>query len=152
MPKTYELDDDVIERLAELSEPLEDVNAVLRRTLGTSGAPTKPAPRGRRASPGSILAEREYELPILRALLEMGGSGQALEVTDRVGELLDGKLKPRDHEELESGDIRWRNRTAFTRHTLKKRGLLKADSPRGVWELTKKGERAAETGNPRPGG
>jgi len=151
MTKSFELDDDVIKGLAAVAEPLEDVNSVIRRLLQQGnrvGGAEVPSPlkKGGRASPGSILSEREYELPILQELLARGGSGQATEVTDGVGKRLKGKLKPLDYENLDSGDVRWRNRTQFTRHTLKTRGLLEKDSPRGIWELTEAGCKAAETG------
>jgi hypothetical protein len=150
MPKTFELDDDVIQGLAKEAEPLEDVNSVLRRLLGLGGGkgggPLPGRGSGGRASPGSILSEREYELPILQELLALGGSGHAAEVTDGVGRRLEGKLKDRDYENLETGDVRWRNRTQFTRHTLKKRGLIRDNSPRGIWELTDEGREVAEAG------
>jgi Mrr N-terminal domain len=150
MAKNFELEDDVIEALAAAAEPLEDVNSVLRRLLGRTGGRRRvdvsPSEKSGRASPGSILSEREYEIPILRELLERGGSGQAVEVTNGVGERLKGKLKPLDYENLDSGDVRWRNRTQFTRHTLKTRGLIKDRSPRGIWELTDAGRKAAESG------
>ena len=147
------LDDDVFGAIQDRAEPLvDDVNSVLRRILidgdtgapARAGAPRPDAPRGGRAAPGSILSEREYEAPILIELLQRGGRGQATEVTDAVGERLAGKLTELDYRNLDSGDVRWRNRTQFTRLTLRNRGLLRADSPRGVWELTEAGRKAAE--------
>jgi hypothetical protein len=148
MNKSFELEDDVIEGLTEVAEPLEDVNSVIRRLLRTGvrqGGMTVPSSKkGGRASPGSILSEREYELPILEELLAKKGRGHATEITDGVGKRLEGKLTRLDYDFLDSGDVRWRNRTQFTRHTLKTRGLIKADSPRGIWELTDAGRAAAE--------
>jgi len=149
MSKAFELEDDVIEGLAAAAEPLEGINSVLRRLLGLTNDQREGKgsfKKAGRASPGSILSEREYELPILRELLERGGSGQAIEVIDGVGRRLKGKLKPLDYDELDSGDVRWRNRTQFTRHTLKTRGLIKDNSRRGIWELTDAGRAAAESG------
>jgi hypothetical protein len=34
----------------------------------------------------------------------------------------------------------------FTRLTLKDRGLISSDSPRGVWEITDEGRKVAEEG------
>jgi restriction system protein len=39
--------------------------------------------------------------------------------------------------------IRWKNRVMWRRYVLVKQGLLKADSPRGIWELTKEGWEAS---------
>jgi hypothetical protein len=93
---------------------------------------------------GSILPEREYERPILRSLVEMGGSASAKAVTDRVGELLDSRLTLTDRETNRSGEVRWRNRAAFARLRLVERGLLRSDSRRGVWEISPGGREALE--------
>jgi Mrr N-terminal domain len=156
--RRIEVDGEVWEAIKAHAEPLEDdANSVLRRVFGLDGGqgnasprPGSPRPEGpRRAAPGSILSEREYEDPILLELLEREGRGQATEVTDAVGKRLEGKLTKLDYERLDSGDIRWRNRTQFTRHTLKSRGLIKTDSPRGIWELTTEGIKAAKQAKSR---
>jgi hypothetical protein len=144
-----EVDNEVFERIKADAEPFVDTpNSVLRRLLGLDGAgsiQSLPAGKvGRRASPGSILPESEYELPILRELLKQGGSGHATEITDAVGERLAGQLTELDESKLASGDVRWRNRVQFTRLRLKERGLIKAGSSRGIWELTDEGRRIAE--------
>jgi len=41
---------------------------------------------------------------------------------------------------------RWRNTAQWARHSMVKEGLLKADSPRGIWEITDAG-RASIFGN-----
>jgi Mrr N-terminal domain len=157
------IDDDIYEFLQAAAVPLEDdINSVLRRLLGltSSGRPRGAPPRaverpasgkvtrskrgrgkpGRSRVPkGSILQEGAYELPILRALHELGGKAPSREVIDRTGELLDGKLTAVDHETLDSGDVRWRNRAQFVRLSLIKKGDMKADSPRGVWEISVQG-------------
>src|SRR4051794_3353718 len=96
-----EIDEDVFEVLKNEAEPFVDTtpNSVLRRLLGLEreepirAHPQRPAVkerdtgstasrrsarvrqrvRGRRAPAGSLLAENEYELPILQALVEKGG-------------------------------------------------------------------------------
>jgi hypothetical protein len=150
--KEIEIDNEVWGAIQAQAEPLVDnENSVLRRVFNLDGGqgakrhPESPRPGApRRAAPGSILSEREYEAPILLELLERGGRGQATEVTDAVGQRLEGKLTQLDYDNLDTGDIRWRNRTQFTRHTLKKRGLIKAGTPRGIWELTPEGMKAAK--------
>lgn len=168
------IDDEIYEYLKSKAIPLEDdLDSLLRRLLGmpaeaaASGdratvAPsrgvalqrrarsTRKAQRARstrkapRAQTGSILSEQEYEVPILRALLELQGRAAASEVIDRVGQLLKGRLTPADHEKLASGDVRWRNRAQFVRLSLIKKGHMKAKSPRGIWELSDQGRRRAE--------
>ena len=84
--------------------------------------------------------EAYYE-PILQALDEMGGSGQTAEVLDRVGEIMKGVLKDVDYQPLASSpdNLRWRNAAQWARNSMVQEGLLKADSPRGVWDITDKG-------------
>jgi hypothetical protein len=138
-----EIDDEVFSRIKAEAEPFTDTpNSVLRRKYGLDAAKAKAA----RAPQGSILPEDEYEVPILKALTERGGSAHAKEVVDAVGEILGDRLTEKDREPLKSGDLRWRNRTAFVRMTLKNKGQLKDDSPRGVWELTEAGKARAEGG------
>jgi hypothetical protein len=151
------VDQDVFEAVQRHAIPLvDDFNSALRRLLGLDGEgdtgapapkPRPPSPGrsargagiGTRAAPGSILPEGDYWVPILRALDEMGGSGAAADVTDRVGQFLAEELRDRDHEYNATGEIRWRNRTAFARNSMKDRGLLSRTSPRGVWEMTDEG-------------
>jgi hypothetical protein len=100
--------------------------------------------RGRRASPGSILPEREYWVPILSILDGAGGSLPANDAIEEVGRRLMGRFNDRDFEELHMGEVRWRNRTRFARLRMKEQGLLNEAAPRGVWEITSAGRRYLE--------
>lgn len=142
-----EVDNDVFKILGEHAEPFTDTpNSVLRRLLGidsggelrTNKEPTAKKGTGR-ASPGSILPESEYEIPILEELVARGGQAHATEITNAVGIRLADRLTDLDREKLDSGEVRWRNRVQFTRLTLKQLGLIAADSPRGIWEITDAG-------------
>ena len=158
--ETIEIDDQVYGVIKAAAEPFVDSpNSVLRRLLGVdgSGAPVEAPPPpaippptkvGRRASPGSILPEREYELPILEELIARGGTGHATEITDAVGRRLADRLTDLDEAQLDSGDIRWRNRVQFTRLTLKTRELIASDTPRGVWGITDKGREFVKSSAP----
>lgn len=163
------IDDDIYEALKDQAEPFEDTpSTVLRRLLDLSNTklantgtrangasaddrtrrrtPRRGAKRGPRAKKGSILPETEYEIPVLRALDQMGGRAASREVVAAVGVILNGKLTETDRESIPTGGLRWENRVHFTRLRLKEAGLLAGDSPRGVWELSDKGrERLAET-------
>lgn len=93
-----------------------------------------------RAPQGSRLHEREYRLPLLEVLAESGGSAPLKEATDAVGQKLHDRLRPIDFKPNPSGrGMRWRNRVQWVRSRLVREGLLRSDSPRGVWELTDKG-------------
>lgn len=90
--------------------------------------------------------EEAYVRPILKTLVAMGGSGKMSEVLDRVGVAMQGTLKEVDYEPLASDpDMpRWRNAAQWARNTMVKDGLLKSDSPRGVWEISDAGRRVLE--------
>ncbi len=107
-------------------------------------ARTAATPRGERAPKGSLLPESEYELPLLKALNEAGGSGPASEIVERVGQLLAHKLTDTDRELVDTGKVRWKNRIQFVRLGLIKTGLMKKDSPRGIWEISDSGRSRLE--------
>lgn len=87
-----------------------------------------------------IIPREEYRIPILEALMEMGGKGRTKEVIEKVGEKMRGKLTQADYEKLPSGMmVRWKNRAQWERFSMVEDGLLKSGSPRGIWEITDKG-------------
>lgn len=92
--------------------------------------------RGRRTP------EAAYYLPILKALVELGGSAKMQEVLDKVHKSMKPILKDVDHEPLASDpDMpRWRNSAQWARNTMRQEGLLKDDSPHGTWEITDAGK------------
>lgn len=106
----------------------EDSDPVSRRDLGR-------LPKGMRTP------NREYELPILQALVTLDGKARMGEVVDKVGEIMGAKLNETDHQPLPSDpdSVRWRNTAQWTRFTLVKQGDISSDSPRGVWEITEQG-------------
>ena len=90
---------------------------------------------------GQRTPEAQYYVPILQVLVEMNGSGKVAEVLERVGKLMKPILKEVDYDPLASGtdNPRWRNAGQWARNSMVHEGLLKADSPRGVWEITEAG-------------
>jgi len=86
----------------------------------------------------------KFYVPILQVLNEMGGSGKVADILDRVGKVMKGTLKEVDYDPLASNpdNLRWRNTAQWARNSMVKEGLLKADSPRGVWEIADKGRAA----------
>jgi len=94
-----------------------------------------------RLQAGMRTREEEYVVPILAALSEMGGSAKMAQALDRVHELMKGVFKPVDEKPLASDpkSRRWRNAAQWARLTMMHEGLLKAESPRDVWEMTEAG-------------
>lgn len=87
------------------------------------------------ATPGSA-----YWRPILTVLAELGGRGRRRKVIELVGKKMEGILTPADYSTLPSHGIRWRTRVTFqASHMRRVAGLIKNDSPRGVWEISDAG-------------
>jgi len=117
------------DELAAVAESQEDEETkAQRRDLG-------------RLRKGLRTPEAAYYRPILEVLAEMGGSGETGEVLDRVGRKMKSLLKDVDYDPLasEPGNPRWRNAAQWARNSMVREGLLKADSPRGVWQISDKG-------------
>ena len=75
-------------------------------------------------------------------LEQKGGSGHVQDVVDEVGKLAAKQLTDVDRAVNQSGIVRWRNRVMWRRFQLVQFGLLKEDSPRGIWEITDSGKNA----------
>lgn len=86
--------------------------------------------------------EKDYVKPILEALVELGGKAEVRTVLDRVYQKMKSVLNEYDIQHLPSDpkQKRWENTAQWARNTMINKGLLKADSPRGLWEITKEGE------------
>jgi len=85
--------------------------------------------------------EEAYYRPILEAIHFLGGSAPMSEVLDRVLQSMKGMLRDVDYEPLASDpDMpRWKNTAQWARNSMVKEGLLRSNSPRGVWEISDAG-------------
>ncbi len=94
-------------------------------------------PRGLRTS------EDAFRLPVLEALVELGGSGSIQDVLNLVEKKMKGVLNEYDYQPLPSDprSIRWRNTAQWCRNTLVREGLMKRDSPYGIWEISDQGRK-----------
>jgi hypothetical protein len=146
------------ERLKRWAIPLEDTpEDALRKVLdaaeGRMTIQEKPEPpiikrtsekteeQSTKLHRGQKTPNPTYRRPILEALHELGGSASADEVLNEVEKKVRSILTDVDLQKLPSGvDTRWRNAAQWVRFALVKEGLLKSDSPRGIWEITAKGE------------
>ncbi|NUM46394.1 MAG: hypothetical protein HUU38_16955 [Anaerolineales bacterium] len=133
--------------LAKVKELQENWDSILKGTDGrkrrgrpAGAAITKPVLKRPRATKGTTTPQSSYRLPILEALVELGGRAQTKDVLDLVGKKMKGVLMDKDYELHRDGRaIRWRNAAQWVRNELKEEGLLKSDSPSGIWEITEKG-------------
>lgn len=139
------------EKLAQFRERVKGLQQEWHTLFVASPAPiTRPPARSRRGQrrlPRGLRTPQEsFRRPILEALLELGGRAPMNEVLRRVEEKMREVLSEYDRRPLRSGQIRWRNTAQWARYTLVQDGLLRHDSPQGVWEISEAGRRALESG------
>jgi restriction system protein len=83
-----------------------------------------------------------FFIPILESLVAIGGSGKVKDILEKVYERMHENFNKIDLEIIESvKEQRWRNTAKWARNKLREDGLLRADSPRGVWEISSDGEK-----------
>lgn len=151
---TIRISDDSLKRLKAWAEPLEDsadsaltkaLDAAERaraggapeaRSLEDAGGPWRPGPE---AAPRPRFPDDEFRRPLLETLHALGGRAHVRDVRPALRERLASRLGGGDFDRLESGEERWWNAVRWERYKLKDEGYLRADSRRGVWELSEKG-------------
>jgi molecular chaperone GrpE (heat shock protein) len=97
---------------------------------------------------GLRTSEDAFRKPILEALVELGGQAEVSKVLELVEKKMQGILNDYDYQPLSSDSniIRWRNTAQWCRNTMVREGLLKSDSPRGIWAISEEGKRALQEG------
>ncbi len=110
--------------------------------LPTSHWPTSSQPHRRTVGngPREQTLYTEYDKPLLECLIALGGKGNAEEVLRNMKLKMGPILKAKDFQVVSSGEERWRNTARWRRNALVKLGFLRADSVRGIWEITDLGK------------
>ncbi len=148
----YDKAKEELERAARVTDFLDKITALQKEyeklfVCKEDGEDSKPrTKKGRRFGylpHGKRTPEEDYYVPILESLQEMGGSAQVNDVLDCVLKKMKDKLKDVDYETLSSDPNmpRWRNAAQWARNSMVKEGLLRGDSPRGVWQVSEAGLR-----------
>jgi prefoldin subunit 5 len=128
------LDEEVGEALETLRGELESLQAEIQNQVPASDQDAKPrCKRTRSNSPRTdkqVL--REF---LLKSLKAHGGRASIHDALKWMQEHLQSRFLPGDLEIRSSGEVVWENNTCWERYSLVQEGILKNDSPRGVWEL-----------------
>ena len=126
----------LIERYA--LEPLKEME-VLHGYVEES---TQLSAKTDRLAKGLRTPESAFIIPILRALDDLGGSATMAKVLEKVAAAMNAQFKEVDLLSLKSdpGRPRWNNTAQWARNTMADNGLLKKNSPRGIWEITAAGK------------
>lgn len=133
-------------RAETLNDLLNDLNAWAKRFF-TLVSPDEKTPRLRK---GLKTPQSAYRIPILRALVTLGGEADMDVVLERVQALMGDQLNAHDLDTFADGKtIRWRNTAQWARNTLREEGLIRDDTPRGVWAISDAGRKwlKAQTGD-----
>jgi hypothetical protein len=151
MMPTIRVSDATWERLKAHARPLEDrAEDVILRALDAldhkSGLVTPEEPKALPKPPasGKKLPQREFRLPLMKTLLELGGSADVSEIRKVMERKMAPLLSDADYQPVASGDPRWWNAICWERADLVREGLFLDHSQRGVWELSQKGKSLAE--------
>lgn len=134
------------ERMKSHAKPFEDkpediVNMALNaldEKLGRKRA--KPPEVVVREVEGKKVPQKEFRAPLMKTLLELGGSAAVSEVREAMEKKMEPMLNAADYEPVSTGEPRWWNAICWERASLVREGFFEDNSPRGVWELSKKGK------------
>ncbi|MEM1574193.1 MAG: winged helix-turn-helix domain-containing protein [Candidatus Methanomethylicaceae archaeon] len=93
---------------------------------------------------GIITPQMAYKIPILETLYELEGRGEVKQILSILEIKMKGILRDIDYEIDNSGVVRWAHNAQWCRLKLVHEGLLKKDSPKGIWELSEEGYKFIE--------
>jgi hypothetical protein len=112
----------------------------VKRGSSFSGASAKKK-ANRLRTRGRALPLKQFRDPLLEALFRQGGKAYSREIRETMEPMMAPVLRDADYELVSNGQPRWWNSTCSMRNQLISDGLLRGDSERGVWELSKQGLR-----------
>ena len=150
--RDYERAKEALEQAATLTAFREKVTSLIKEWQGLEAKQAQyETPKTTRRDFGRLgrglrTREEAYFAPILTTISESGGRAKMSDVLPTVEKRMKGLLKKVDYEPLASDQEmpRWRNTAQWARNTMVKEGLLKADSPRGIWEISDAGRQWLE--------
>jgi len=96
---------------------------------------TRPPERAK----GDLTPQKEFRIPILEALAELGGEARTQEVLRHLEQKLKSRLREGDYEPNRDGIPKWQKAVHFGRLIMTRDGLLAKNTPRGVWRITNVG-------------
>jgi len=148
----YEVAKDLMEKGSQMVAFRQKVSDLQKEwiNLFAAAVPKRVSRRRRRSRQaterlkrGLRTPEDNFRIPILQALVDLGGSASMGDVLNKVEEEMRTQLNAYDRQPLPSDptQTRWRNTAQWARNAMVKEGLLSATSPRGVWEITQAGRK-----------
>jgi len=113
---------------------LRDMGRLIEKsnTGKTIARRTYRGPRSKKPKTDSHILRQE----IMKALQKLGGRAPVHRVLEEMEKQLNERLLPRDLELLKDGSVVWQNSAQWERFHMIKEGILKDNSPHGIWELS----------------
>lgn len=118
--------------LAEVMQTLSSKPTSARGEQSPGPQPTQRRTRKRR---DDITPMETWRRLVVEALKAKGGKAPCSEVLDLINERMEGKFLSGDLGSRKDGHPVWRNNIQWERYNMIRDGILKSDSPRGIWEL-----------------
>jgi Mrr N-terminal domain len=130
--------DDVINRILDELEKVRPLRPAPVPDSGGAGEAPKDQPK--RQPRGQKLRREQFRWPLIETLYELGGRASSGKVRPKMERKMASRLREPDHAAVGSGgEPRWWNDVCWMRNDLREEGLLRGDSPRGIWELSERG-------------
>jgi hypothetical protein len=130
---------DVNKTLRQLADDFEKIIINIRSRVTRENGGLRPK-KTRTYAPRSTLPKKShsfYRDYIINALRKFGGRARVADVLDEMEKQLNGKLLTGDLELRKDGKtVGWRNTAQWERFIMVKEGILRGDSPDGIWELS----------------
>ena len=124
----------------DLTLILNGLNVILskytRVTSKKKSQLTKTKDYTKRASAGEQTPQSELIPYLLESLTELGGSAKCNDVLALMEHKLSGQFLAGDLEPDSGFKIKWRHNAHWARLKLANDGILKKDSPRGIWQFS----------------
>lgn len=102
-------------------------------------------------SPPPHTSEEEFLIPILQALMKLGGAGSQVEVLNEIEQIMGPYLQDADYEPMDTDEntLRWQNSALWAKAAMAQEGLVSAESIMGIWQITETGREwlSARMGN-----
>jgi hypothetical protein len=123
-------------------DALEGVHVLKgRNALHARNSAAQTKKKVNRSKHGQRLPLKNFRGPLLKALHRQGGRTYSREIRATMERMMAPLLSDADYELVSNGIPRWWNSACSMRVQLIENGLIRNDSPHGVWELSNQGLR-----------
>lgn len=125
-----------VEEIRERLSPINDM--LVSRTSTTNRPRVDRSSTVGRLPAGTKTQQSEFRPYIIDCLKANGGRAHVKLIRTWIEKKMSHKFCQRDLERLENGqgEVVWWNSAMWARFDMVREGLLKSDSPRGIWELS----------------